>query len=154
MLGLMKIILFSIACLFGVVFIQSASALCLDPNTQVSGYEIPLLQEVQASEKIIIGTVENIRPLQEDQDDPLGVTAYVLSVKVLRKLKGTLPDSIALRIENNSSKYPIGIGEKHLLFLSRQENVFTVDSCGNSSSLPQGLNVLKQVEAELRRPNK
>ena len=154
MLGLMKIIHLSIACILGIVFIQSANALYLDPSTQISGYITPLSQEVKTSENIIIGTVDDIQPLQEDREDPQGVTAYNLSVKVLRNLKGRLPDLIPLRIENNSSKYPISIGEKHLLFINQQEKVFTVDSCGNSSLLPQGLNTLKQVEAELRRPNK
>jgi hypothetical protein len=71
----------------------------------------------------------------------------------LRNLKGKLPASITLRIENNSSRYPIGMGEKHILFLNKEGNVFTVNSCGNSSPLPQGLNVLKQVEAELSHPD-
>ena len=140
------------ACLFG--FIQSANALCLDPNTLISGYIEPLPQEVQTTETIIIGAVENIQPLQEDQDDPLGITAYLLSVKVLRNLKGKLPASITLRIENDSSRYPISIGEQHILFLNKENNVFTVNSCGNSSPLPQGLNILTQVEAELSHPDK
>lgn len=128
---------------------QPANALCLDPNTQISGYVVPLAEEIHASEKIAIGKVLKALPLQEDRTDPEGITAYEFTVKVLRNLKGRLPARITVRVENDSSRYPLSVGEKHLLFLNTHGKRFSVNSCGNSSLLPQGVEALKQVEAQL-----
>ena len=145
----------AVAHLYSVAFTVLAAAapatyaVCLDPKTLISGYHVPLDEEVRSRKVIVIGKVVRAEPLQEDATDPEGITAYIYTVQVLRQLKGHLPKVITLRTENDSGRYPMDVGEQHLLFLSAEGKHFVADSCGNSSLLPRGRAVLKSVEAEL-----
>jgi hypothetical protein len=95
-----------------------ANAVCLRPKTGKSGYKVPLKTEVRTAEAIVIGRVLLEQRLQEDADDPDGVTASNVTIKVLKKLKGSLPSVIVVRNENTSSRYPMSGGEGHILFVS------------------------------------
>jgi hypothetical protein len=130
--------------------LPSASAVCLDPRTDKSGYKIPLKTEVRIAKVIVIGRVLSEQRLQEDADDPDGMTASNVTIKVLKQLKGTLPGVIILRNENTSSRYPMSVGEEHILFVSRTNRVMWIDSCGNSEVMPDGEQVVKEVRAQLR----
>ena len=133
---------------------QSTHAVCLDPVTFDSGYHVPLNEEIQSIRQIAIGEVIKSRYLQEDSTDPDGITAYIYTVRVLRLLKGQLPEVIELRDENDSGRYMMEVGERHLLFLSREGQYFKVNSCGNSSPLILANDVLKQVESILANSEK
>jgi hypothetical protein len=125
----------------------SVSALCLDPKTSLSGYQIPLQEEVQVTKNIAIGTLTKVQPLYEDPDDPHGITAYLRTVKLSRQLKGNLPKVIRIRDENGSGRYLMEVGEQHLFFISRVGKNLGVNSCGNSANLTETL--LQQVKAQL-----
>ena len=127
-----------------------AYAVCLDPRTDKSGYKIPLKKEVLTAEAIVIGRVLSEHRLQEDPDDPDGITASNVTIKVLKKLKGTLPGVIVVRNENTSSRYPMSVGEEHVLFVSRTNREMWIDSCGNSDVMPDGEQVVKEVRKQLR----
>jgi hypothetical protein len=128
---------------------RTAHALCLDPNTLVSGYKMKLADEVASTALIVVGRVTEQRPLFEDPTDPDSITAYIYTVQVLRRLKGTAPHTVELRTDNDSGRYPMNVGEAHLLFLTRQDAYLMADSCGNSTLLPHGNSVLARVEALL-----
>jgi hypothetical protein len=128
---------------------SAAYAVCLDPKTFVSGYHVALDEEFRSSKAIAIGKVTKERYLKEDSTDPDGITASIYTIHVLRQLKGQLPKVVGLRSENDSGRYPMRVGERHLLFLHKEGRHFIVDSCGNSSVLPQGNAVLTRVEAAL-----
>lgn len=136
--------------LMALAFAHPASSACLDPNTLVSGYHVPLTEEVSSTQFIVIGKVVDAKTLQEDASDPEGVTAHLWRVKLRRQLKGHSPQNITIRIDNDSGRYLMAAGEKHLLFLTKGEGFFSVDSCGNSTSLPKGRTTLHRVEAELK----
>jgi hypothetical protein len=123
---------------------------CLDPGTYKSGYKIPLKTEVGTAEAIVIGRVLSEHRLQEDVDDPDGITASNVTIKVLEKLKGTLPSVIVVRNENTSSRYPMSVGEEHILFVSRTNREMWIDSCGNSDVTPDGGQVVRKIRAQLR----
>ena len=127
-----------------------ANAVCLHPETGKSGYKIPLKTEVRTAEAIVIGRVLSEQRLQEDADDPDGVTASNVTIKVLKKLKGNLPSVIVVRNENTSSRYAISVGEEHILFVSRTHNGTWIDSCGNSEAMPHGEQVANEVRTQLR----
>jgi hypothetical protein len=127
-----------------------ANAVCLHPKTEKSGYKVPLRTEVRTAEAIVIGRVLSELRLQEDADDPEGVTASNVSIKVLKKLKGDLPSAIVVRNENTSSRYPMSVGEEHILFVSRTNDEMWIDSCGNSKPMPRGEQVAKKVRTQLR----
>ena len=130
--------------------VPSAYPVCLDPGTGKSGYKIPLKREVRTAEAIVIGRVLSERRLQEEADDPDGITASNVTVKVLKKLKGTLSGVIVLSNENTSSRYPMSVGEEHILFVSRTYHDMWIDSCGNSDVMPDGEQVASKVRAQLR----
>lgn len=127
-----------------------ANAVCLHPETGKSGYKVPLKTEVRTAEAIVIGRVLSEQRLQEDAEDPDGVTASDVTIKVLKNLKGSLPSVIVVRNENTSSHYPMSVGEEHILFVSRTNHGRWIDSCGNSEAMPHGEQVAKEVRAQLR----
>lgn len=139
-----------VACV-ALVAASQASALCLDPRTFASGYQVPLIEEVRSAAVIVTGKVVGGQELREDADDPQGVTAHLWTVRPIRPLKGHVPRLLMLRVENTSGRYPIQAGEEHLLFLARDGKHFLVDGCGNSSALPEAAAVLTQLEAMLVR---
>ena len=128
---------------------RAGHAVCLDPKTDISGYHIPLNEEVRSSAAIAVGKVTQARNLREDASDPQGATATVYSVEISRQLKGRLPRSVELRSENDSGRYWMEKGETHILFFRHQKPPLSIDSCGNSSVLPKGDGTLKAVEAQL-----
>jgi hypothetical protein len=131
------------------VGIPAAYSVCLDPKTLVSGYQIPLNEEIKSAKGIAMGRVTKEQPLHEEASDPEGITSEIYTVKILRQLKGRLPQVVEIRTENDSGRYSMEVGEIHLFFLSKEGQYFIADSCGNSSVLPTGNATLKQVETML-----
>ena len=130
--------------------ICAASAVCLDPKTSLSGYRIPFAAEVGSADAILVGRVLSKQDLAEDPADPEGVTADEVTVKVITRLKGKVPDVLVLRNENTSARYPMSVGEEHILFVSRDGRESWVDSCGNSSLMPAGKPLARRIQAQLR----
>jgi hypothetical protein len=129
--------------------LRTASAVCLDRTTFVSGYKIPLVSEVRAADGIVIGRVLSEQGLREDPTDPDGYTAFNVVIKVVARLKGNLPNVIVVRNENTSARYPMSIGEEHLLFVSKNGQGLWVNSCGNSSAMPEAKQQLVKIRAQL-----
>jgi len=136
--------------LASIVFtIPNAHAICLDPKTFISGYKIPFDEELDSSTAVIIGAITEQKNVNEDSSDPEGVAAFLYTVDVLRQLKGNLPKTIRVRAEADSGRYAMGIGEQHVLFLLEEGSHFVASGCGNSSQLPEGNDVVAQVEIAL-----
>jgi hypothetical protein len=127
-----------------------AQAVCFDPKTLISGYRMGLDDEIRATALIIVGKVIAEHYLQEDAEDPDGITAYIYTVQVVRQLKGTAPKTVYIRSDSGSSSYPMSVDEQHLLFLWKTGAYFAADSCGNSEVLPKGQASLERVEAALK----
>jgi hypothetical protein len=152
----MKSRLWSIAVLmlFTALSPVTATAACLHPDKDLSGYRIPLDLEIRTSQVIVIGLVTSQQDLHEDKSDPEGISAYVYTVRVLRQLKGSVPGLIKLRTENDSGGYRMSVGERHLLFFDTSRDYFQADVCGNASDLPRGNAIVKKVEQLLARKAK
>jgi hypothetical protein len=127
-----------------------ALAVCLDPETLVSNYHVPLEQEVRTAAAIIIGEVVDVNRIHDDPSYPDYYSASIFTVRVIRQLKGDLPKTLKLRTENDSGRYDMAVGETHLLFLTRlneyHEDFYSADSCGSSSLLPGGNHALEMTE--------
>jgi len=132
-------------------FLCTASAVCVDPTTFVSGYKVPLASEIRTADGIVIGRVLSEQDLHEDSTDPDGHTASNVTVRVTSRLKGDLPSVIVIRNENTSARYPMSIGEEHLLFVSKNGKKLWVNGCGNSSAMPEGEQQVKTIRAQLRK---
>jgi hypothetical protein len=130
-----------------------AGAVCLDPRTDISGYHVPLDEEIRESTAIAVGTVVGEKKLNDGPDGPEWIVATISTVRIQKVLKGHLPEQVNVRTENDSGRYSMDIGEAHLLFLRPlPPNLgagYWADSCGSSSRLPKGDAVVKQVEARL-----
>jgi hypothetical protein len=148
--GLKTIALGSV--LLGQAFLlDTAGAVCLDPRTFVSGYTVPLSSEVRTADAIVVGRVLAEQGLREDPMDPDGYTAFNVKVKIITRLKGNLPSVVVIRNDNTSARYPMSTGEEHLLFVSRDRQGLWINSCGNSSAMPEGKKVMAQIRAQLQR---
>jgi hypothetical protein len=128
----------------------AARAVCLDPVSGVSGYRVSLETEVHDADAIVVGRVLAEQALKEDAADPEGVTAYDLTVAVRARLKGNTAGRIVVRNENTSARYPMAVGEEHLLFVTRGPQGATVNSCGNSSPMPAARRLLDRVRRAIR----
>jgi hypothetical protein len=142
----------------------SAGAACFDPKTPasgpwVSGYEMPVAEEIGLTEVIAIGKVVASR-LVVSPEDPESYDATIYTVQIERVLKGRLASQVRLYSSNTTARYWMEIGERHILFLTREwkENRWVADyfvnNCGNSSKLPKGDAIVKQVEAHMRHVSK
>jgi hypothetical protein len=127
-----------------------AGAMCMNPDTGISGYKIPLTLEIRETRDIVIGRVVADKALQEDPDDPEGITAQEISIQVLKRLKGNLPNVFIFRNINTSARYPIGMGERHVLFVSRTDNQLWVNACGNSTLTVQAPQLARQIQGQLQ----
>jgi hypothetical protein len=131
-----------------------ARAVCLDPMTWVSGYQVPIEEEIKSSLAIVIGRILEEHEVHDDPSDPEYFSATTYKVLVERTLKGNVSKTVVLWTPNDSSRYAMGAGERHILFLTVSRdgdpNHFEANGCGNSSPLPQGNGVVKQVEAAVR----
>jgi hypothetical protein len=127
-----------------------ALAVCLNPETLSSNYRIPLKQEIDTSLAIVVGKVVGVNRLHDDPAYPGYYSATIFTVQVLRELRGNLPTIVRLKTENDSGRYEMATGEIHLLFLTRfdpySRDIYRADSCGNSSLLPRGNDLLRKTE--------
>ncbi len=150
-----------IAVVAGVIFSLGAHAACFDPKALaasgalVSGYDMPVGEETDLTEFIAIGKVVALRQIPIP-DDPEGYPDELYTVQIERVLKGHLPSRIRLYASFSESRYFMKMGERHILFLkrewggSRNGADYYIDDCGNSSTLPKGNSIVKQVEAALQ----
>jgi hypothetical protein len=147
-----------VALLTAIVWLPGlACAVCLDPKSGVSGYQVPLKEEIESSLAIVIGTIVEEQEVHDEPSDPQYFSATTYKVLIERKLKGSVGKTMVLWTPNDSSRYAMGAGERHILFLTTSRDNdpshFEANGCGSSSPLPRGHFVVKQVEAAMR-PNK
>jgi len=137
--------------LLGQAFLpDTGGAACLDPKTFVSGYTVPLSSEIRTADAIVIGRVLAEQGLREDPADPDADKAFNVKVQVITRLKGRLPRVVVIRNDNTSARYPMSVGEEHLLFVSRDRQGLWINSCGNSSAMPEGKKFIGQIRAQLQ----
>lgn len=108
------------------LFCQQAAALCL------SGHPSPR-SEFSSSKYVLLGKVVAEKNISSP-DDPTGISGTIYYIEVTLVFKGSVGTTVKIWSENTSSRFPMHIGSKYLLFLTetRTGEVF-VDSCGNSS---------------------
>lgn len=118
-----------------------ALALCLD------GRAPAVAQEAAAASGVVVAEVTQAELLREDPADPHGITATLYVLKVLRTVRGALPPGLALYSENTSARFPMEVGGRYLLFLSRDRNYrYFVDACGNSGLLVERQQALRALD--------
>jgi hypothetical protein len=132
-----------------------AVAVCVDPrNPGTSGYHPPLDEEIRSSAAIAVVKVVAMRKVHDVRNDPETVLAMIYSARVDKVLKGRLAPTITLRAENDSGRYAMDVGERHVVFLDRLAAIpgagYGVNNCGSSSMLPAGEEIVRRVEARIK----
>lgn len=123
-----------------------ASAVCVDnrhPTVQ---------KERRASGVIIEGLAFHAQDLKEDPSDLSGITATLYDVRVLHTKKGRVAGTIQVRSDNTTSRFPMQIGRSYILFLNRDGNAYTVDSCGNSGKIAETRQINSSIVPSKRTP--
>ncbi|QOL25835.1 hypothetical protein LP316_00475 [Thalassotalea sp. LPB0316] len=137
-----------------ILFCYETHAVCFDPKTWISGYKIPLEQEIEESKAIIIGEVIKEERIHDIPNDPEFYSAIHFTIRVEQTLKGDIEDEIMIKETLDSSRYGLSLNEKHILFLypdKYDENFdYSVTSCGNSSLLPEGEGVVNSILTHLK----
>lgn len=113
----------------------AVSAVCL-----LGDYSVP--SEFERSVAVLVGTVVGERATPESKNLYEGVN---YSVKTEETLRGKVPAIVDLFSENSTGRFPMGKGQKYVLFLYQVEARLAVDNCGNSGLLVEKQNVLKVV---------
>jgi len=107
-----------------------AYGLCLD------GKRSSVNSEFNASNIVILGLVTSSQDISSP-DDPQGIDKTIYDIKVEHYFKGTNNTNLKITSENTSSRFPMNVGTKYLLFLKSfsANGEFFVDSCGNSGEI-------------------
>ena len=104
---------------------EHASAFCLD------GRRPSLTIETKLSNFVIIGRVKKATDYTSP-DDPDGITGTKYVVSVTQVFRGSPPKTLVVNSENTSSRFPLIVGQRYLLFIKGLPTDGLVDSCGNS----------------------
>jgi hypothetical protein len=135
LLGLRHILLVGLLALLGILCAGHAFALCLNDRHP------SLAIETESSNFVIIGKVKKATDYTSS-DDPTGIAGTKYVVSVLEAFKGNPPKILIVDSENTSSRFPLTVGQRYLLFVQGSATDGFVDSCGNSG-------VLKERKAEV-----
>jgi hypothetical protein len=107
--------------------------------------KIHVNNEFFKSRFVVIGQVLSERT-ELDGDGFLVLTDY--QVKVLRTYRGSHRQSLQIRSENDTGRFPMQKGQKYLLFVRTFEGHLYIDNCGNSellSDAEDAVDAIKQI---------
>lgn len=118
-------------------------ALCLNDR-----HPLPRTEK-ESSDFVIIGKIRAAIDYSSP-DDPAGIAGTKYSVSVVEIFKGRPSSELVIDSENTSSRTPLTVGQKYLLFIQGTTSSGLIDSCGNSGPS----NKKKKIIEELRRQQK
>jgi len=123
---------------------NSALALCSD------GRHPDAVAELKVGD--MVATVIVVSRLDESSpDDPQGIEDTLYTVRVLDIFKGKPGPSLKIRSENTSSRFPMDVGKKYLLFITNDGQAHFVDSCGRSGLLKDRAMELEALRKQVSR---
>ena len=103
---------------------------------------VPVGQEVKDSQVIIIGTVSSSRQVPQSWDTLDGID-YVVHID--QKVKGKQSGEITIFSEHSEDGFNLQDGKQYLLFLTNNYQHWVVNKCGNSGTLDDRSDVIKQM---------
>ena len=128
-------------------------AVCLDEKL-VSGYHIPLNQELKTSVAVILGKTIRSHDLSEDSKYPDDITATVWKIQVQKVIQGKIEPEFEIYNPNDSGRFPFAINKTYLLFITIEKPVgyqtnekfrYWASPCGSSGEESQSKSVLIQL---------
>jgi hypothetical protein len=124
------------------------------------GYpNISVAEELKKSEFVIIGSTSSRKILVDPIENPQGYEAEIFQVKVERVLSGkpkeyVTKEYLTIYNYNASSRFPMELGKKYLLFVSEGADGYWVNSCGNSNEIEQSQNTVELIKKINTAPKK
>lgn len=115
--------------------VDAAFALCWD-GIHPGGRHPDVPAEFKASDSVVTAFVVSSRD-ESSPDDPQGVEDTIYTVRVLDVFKGGVGQLLELNSENTSSRFPMVIGKKYLLFVKKGGQGNFIDACGRSGPLDE-----------------
>lgn len=114
------------------------------PNISVS-------DEIKKCEFIVIGTVVSRHIVVDPVEDPEGYEAEIFHVEVENILSGNPKDYLikpylSLYNYNASSRFPMTVGEKYILFVYSGNDGFWINSCGNSDTYNEAKETINEIK--------
>ena len=116
------------------------------------GYpNVTVQQELRATPLVVIGKVTGLKLVVDPIEDPAGYEGEIFIVDVERVVHGALPldakrsHTMSVYNENTSARFPMNIGTRYVLFVSRSFDGPWIDSCGNSVEAAKAGPLLKEI---------
>ena len=129
------------------IFMSSmqAHAVCMQGHPSVR-------LEYSESDQVVLATVKSLRYVRDprDQDE---YEAVVYHISVQRVHRGDASKALDIYSINTSARFPMGIGERYLLFIHDDPQGKVVSPCGNSGLVSESQKALSEVLV-LSRKNK
>jgi hypothetical protein len=129
--------LFIFSALFALGCAHAARSACLLGNYSVSA-------EFERSAAVVIAKAISERRVLL-RDGFYGPTIY--RVALLENFKGRVSERARIYSENDSGRFPMGVGSPYLLFLYRAGGHLHADPCGNSARLEKATKTLAILES-------
>ena len=126
----------------------SVGAVCLDEHG-ISGYHIPLEKELDTADVVAIGTVVSEKRVPESSPEAYD-DGSVYRFRIEETLRGHRYKTLDLFSENTSARFPMDIGRRYLVFVTKARRNFGVSNCGNSGALSERSLILEEVRKRLR----
>lgn len=118
------------AVVLAIAWTAPLQAACLDGSAPSRA------QEAAAATGVVLARVLSATPLHEDATDPGGISAIRYRVERLRLIDGRSPATFELYSENTSSRFPMDVDGRYLLYLQRdRQGRYYIDACGHSRPL-------------------
>jgi hypothetical protein len=119
--------------------------ICCSPHGYAACEEhLSVESEFKQSEYVVVATVKSFRYVR-DPEDIEGYAATIYSVAINRVFRGKPRANIEIYSVNTTSRFPMEIGKKYLLFISKTRDGKEVNSCGNSELLAMRKSELSKV---------
>ena len=116
---------------------------------------ISVAEEIKESKFVVVGKVTSRRIVVDSESDPEGYEAEIFQVSVESVLRGRPPKYVmgqylSLFNFNASSRFPMAVGEKYLLFVSSGSDGFWINSCGNSAEFADSQETIRLIKKARR----
>jgi hypothetical protein len=122
------------ACLLAVTLVH---AVCLNGHPSVA-------EEFKAAKAVIVARVVREHDVPEARDG-FWNEGKMYTVKIELTFRENLGDEADLFSENTSGRFPMVVGSRYFLFVSRLHDRLIVDYCGNSGLLAKRQKELQEV---------
>ncbi len=97
---------------------------------------------------VVVGTVESQREVPDEE--PGFVKGWAYRLRVRKVFKGPTVETVEIFTENASARFPLTVGGDYLLFASRRDGAWAIDSCSLSQPLSEAQEIIRELERVMK----